>query len=309
MSEQNKNVYFIILNYNTFHETKNCVTSIRKLIGNYKKNIVIVDNCSPDGSFFELADSYCGSADVEVYQLEENVGVSKANNYAYQMIRKRGDILFCIVCNSDIVFVQQNFLILLEQEYRHSQFFLCGPQIFCPSKKSTFCKGYQSPMYPFEWREGYVKAYHAYNVYKYRMLKQDSPIRIKSLGGVILRWFYWKGVRKFLIKTLYCRYREKRHENVPVHGSCLIISELFMEKEEKIFYPEVRFYGEELLLYLRSRRQQYKIVYEPKLLIHHLQGMSTMSIENERERDLFRYENFAIGAEIYIKQLKNDGSK
>ena len=41
-----------------------------------------------------------------------------------------------------------------------------------------------------------------------------------------------------------------------------------MEREEKLFYPEVKFYGEELLLYLRCIRQEYDISFHPLYWIH-----------------------------------------
>ena len=82
-----------------------------------------------------------------------------------------------------------------------------------------------------------------------------------------------------------------------------------MEREEKLFYPEVKFYGEELLLYLRCIRQEYKVVYEPRLLIYHMQGKSTSFIGNQKEKNLFCYKNFAMGAEKYLEELRNGNRK
>ena len=117
-------VYFIILNYNTAQETMVCVESIRKLKGKFEKHIVIIDNCSTDDSLLKISKFCRGADDVEIYQMEENLGFSKANNYGYQITREREDVLFCIVCNSDIEFVQQDFLLQLKKEYIHSSFYV-----------------------------------------------------------------------------------------------------------------------------------------------------------------------------------------
>lgn len=105
--------------------------------------------------------------------------------------------------------------------------------------------------------------------------------------------------------TIWAKYREKRHENVPVHGSCIIVSRLFMNDEEVLFYPETKFYGEELLLYLRNKRKGTKMIYNPEIRIKHLQGRSTDALKESINTKIFKYENFATSAKVYLEELKN----
>lgn len=295
-------IYFIILNYNTAKETKKCVHSIKRLSGvNLKKHIIIIDNDSTDGSFLELEKYFCDETDVDLYKMNKNVGFSRGNNYGYQMVREAGDADFCVICNSDIEFVQKDFLGLLEKEYCRSCFHVCGPDIYSDARKRTYCKGHQSPMYPFEWNKRYVRSYWLYYDLYCKKIKKEPYSKIHAIQ-IWIKWMKWKSLRKLFTYTCYSDYRTIRHENVPIHGSCIIISKLFIEKEAKLFYPETNFYGEELLLYLRCKRNNYKIVFTPKLLVYHLQGKATTSAKKSA---LFCYENYAIGAKTYLNELND----
>lgn len=296
--------YFIVLNYNTAEETKNCIESIRRLEGKgIKKKIVLIDNCSLDESFQKLQEAYCDDRDVLMYQMSENLGFSKANNYGYNVVREKGDADFCIVCNSDILFTQLDFLTRLEREYKRSNFYICGPDIFCKARQNSPFYGRQSPMYPFEWKKCYVKAYFLYNQLMYKRLKREK-CNIFKVAMTHMLWLYWRCRKTVCMKAVYYNYRKKRHENVPVHGSCIILSTLFMEKEKKLFEPETEFYGEELLLYLKSKKNNYKIVFNPEMVVEHLQGKATSTVKSGKERDLFRYEHYMAAARTYLEELK-----
>lgn len=293
-----KKIYFIILNYNTKIETIKCIESIRRLKDiDAKKHIIIIDNFSPDQSFTDLEEYYFNDKDVELYRMEENIGFSKANNYGYKLVRERKDAEFCIVCNSDIDFVQSDFLICMKKEYDRSHFYICGPDVYCIRGKKPY---HQSPMYPFEWKERYVKVYLQYCETTYKKLKKE--IKAGDLG-ILLQWSFWRLWEKFSTATLYRSYRRNRQEDVPVHGSCIILSRDFLTGEEVVFWPEINFYGEERLLYLRMKKKNYKIVYNPQMLIHHLQGKATASIKNVKQKNLFRLENLLIGARTYLEEL------
>lgn len=298
-------IYFIILNYNTANETKECVGSIRQLDNvNLIKHIIIIDNASTDCSFIELTECFFEDEDVDLYRMNDNVGFSKGNNYGYEVVRKAGDADFCVICNSDIKFVQRDFLSHLKSEYERSRFYICGPDVYYGGRKDTYYKGHQSPLYPFEWNKQYINAYQSYYELLCKKIKREHFSRIKEIKTRI-QWLGWMGIKGILVRTLYINYRKKRHENIPIHGSCIIVSKSFLESETMLFYPETKFYGEEWLLYLRSKRNGYKIVFTPKLLVHHLQGSATSSIKNSI---LFCYENYAIAAKTYLEQLGREGN-
>lgn len=302
-------IYFIVLNYNTADETKKCVYSIRQLGGmSYIKHIIIIDNASTDDSMVNLREYFSGDEDVELYRMDDNVGFSRGNNCGYQIVRKTGDADFCIVCNSDIEFVQDDFLKRVEEEYKKSGFYICGPDVYCNLMKNSYGKGHQSPMYPFEWNKRYLDVYRSHYELLYQKLS-DGVFFKKGTIRTQIRWLGWKIIKKFSTEICYRNYRKVRHENIPVHGSCIIVSRDFVEKEEVLFYPEIKFYGEELLLYLRCKRNHYKIVFNPELMVNHLQGRATSSIKSSKQMQLFRYGNYANAAQTYLENLKNENNK
>ena len=107
-----------------------------------------------------------------------------------------------------------------------------------------------------------------------------------------------------LMNTIYKDYKLDVHRDVPLHGSCIIVSAQFIINEEKVFNPETKFYGEELLLFLKQRKKGYNSYYLPFLKVWHMQGKSTSRIDNVMERKLFIYENLKKSAEIYLEESK-----
>lgn len=64
-------------------------------------------------------------------------------------------------------------------------------------------------------------------------------------------------------------------EGVQLHGSCLIFSQKYLEKCEKIFSPETYFYYEKVLLFLRCKSKKLKMIYAPDIEVWHKEGKST----------------------------------
>ena len=75
-------VCFVILHYMALDETILCVESIRDSVEGEKK-IIIVDNCSPNGTIKGLEEHYQDAADVDVLETGENLGFAKGNNFGY----------------------------------------------------------------------------------------------------------------------------------------------------------------------------------------------------------------------------------
>lgn len=96
----------VILNYRTWEKTLSCVESIyNTYLG--AKEIIIVDNQSPNDSFLQLKNMYNTNEykDVTVIQTEKNGGFSYGNNYGFDYIVKHfPDITKIIITNNDIIF-------------------------------------------------------------------------------------------------------------------------------------------------------------------------------------------------------------
>lgn len=89
-------VYIILLNYKGYEYTTACVHSLQNITyDNYK--IIIVDNCSNDGSFERLRDE---NPDVVVLLAEENNGFSAGNNIGIRYAMEHGSD-FVLLLNND----------------------------------------------------------------------------------------------------------------------------------------------------------------------------------------------------------------
>lgn len=93
---------FLILNYQTYTDTIQLVNELlSQEIGNRK--IVIVDNCSPNGSFGQLQQEFANSIYVDVIQSGNNGGYAKGNNFGLLYIEKYSPEFVCII-NNDVHF-------------------------------------------------------------------------------------------------------------------------------------------------------------------------------------------------------------
>lgn len=97
-------VYIIILNFNSYKDTIDCIRSIENIsYDNYE--IVIVDNDSKDNSVEEIK-KYCSKHTLLVSN--ENMGYASGNNIGIEYALKQGADYICIL-NNDVV-VDEGFL-------------------------------------------------------------------------------------------------------------------------------------------------------------------------------------------------------
>lgn len=91
-------IYFIILNYNNYDDTVECVESIENnTYGGYQ--IVLVDNKSPDGSGSRLAEKF---PSYPCLLLETNDGYAAGNNAGIRYAMEQGADYICVL-NNDVV--------------------------------------------------------------------------------------------------------------------------------------------------------------------------------------------------------------
>lgn len=114
-----KKVGIILVNYNGYEDTIECIESIKKsTYRNYK--IVIVDNDSPDGSGKLLNDKYSTDQDIVVLLNEENAGFSEGNNIGLKYVEKE-KLEYILLLNNDTV-VEPEFLYELIEGAKKTNF-------------------------------------------------------------------------------------------------------------------------------------------------------------------------------------------
>lgn len=107
----------IILNYNTYFDTVECVESILKQ--DYKQiEIIIVDNCSNDGSYEKFLKKFSKVKNISVIKNDKNLGFAKGNNVGIVYARKKLGCEFIFILNSDTIFSEKNICSILINSYK-----------------------------------------------------------------------------------------------------------------------------------------------------------------------------------------------
>lgn len=103
-----KKVGVIVLNFENYEETIQCVESII-IQKDVDLDIVIVDNGSKNDSYKNLVLKYSENESVTILKNNANMGYAKGNNVGINFLRSRG-CQFIVVCNSDVVFSSNSIL-------------------------------------------------------------------------------------------------------------------------------------------------------------------------------------------------------
>lgn len=257
---------FVILNFNTFYDTKKCIDSINSLNDQGMDcRIVIVDNKSNDDSLEKLNQLYRYNTKVDIVPSEYNVGFAKGNNLGYSFAKFKNSPDFIIILNSDVFIEDENFLLGVSKLFETFQFDILGPRIVTLNNLD------QNP----------VEYIH------------DSVSKInKTLFKNFFRRFYYnffKTKEKFSIRK---NIEKDEVEGVPLHGSCLIYSKSYINRFEYAFFPETFLYGEEDFLFYLSKLNEVKLIYSPKIVVRHAEDASSNTIsKNSREKKLFVLKN------------------
>lgn len=91
----------IVLNYNSGQDATICV---KKLLKAYESlRIVIVDNCSTDGSYEVLREHFRDAGTVDVIQAPGNAGYSAGNNYGMKYAIGKYGVRYLGIANPDVI--------------------------------------------------------------------------------------------------------------------------------------------------------------------------------------------------------------
>ncbi len=299
--EQMLRIVFLILNYNNYLDTISCIESIDSLNLSKKDiSIVIVDNGSEDGSSEILRNKYNGIDYIIVLSLNQNVGFSQGNNAGYKYIREHLNSEFVVVTNNDVLFPQVDLYQRLKMAYEESNFYLLGPDIFVRRNKE-----HQSPiMRTLPSKELFKKELDMYRYYlgnpkkwAFRRYLQNTKNKIYCNNRIFRMTYDLLKKRESINKSII-------QENVCIQGACIILSNPFLVKEEKLFTPETFLYCEEILLFYRCLSLGYKILYDPRIQVWH-EDSSTMRKLNRNAVDRARFTlmHHVESREIVFKEI------
>lgn len=273
-------IVFVVLHYKIYSITKECIEYLLKQ--DYKDiNIIIVDNCSNNGSTEQLKREYT-SDKLYFVSIEHNLGFAKANDLGYQIAKHKYNADFIIIINNDLFIEDKTFCNKLVDIYCNNTFDILGPDIV--NKEGM----HQNPL-------------------------KDCIVSEKDLNKLMLKI----RIKLFLMPYLYHFIPERNNivaettqqsesqTGVPLHGSCLIFSESFIKNNEFPFFPETFLYGEEDILYYLSMKKQLKVVFDPRLKVKHLEDETTKSItKNYVEKRIFELKNSLQSLHVLKKIMK-----
>ena len=274
---------FIILHYNVIKETENCISSILSLHDYEQVKIIVVDNCSPNGSGIQLMKKYEGNEQITVLLNQRNEGFSRGNNLGCEYAIEKYHPQFLIVTNNDVEFRQKNTLELILKEYEKNAYDILAVDIYNPQKEV-----HQNP------------------------LGKDCPsigainktIKLNKIFLKYYRFLYPIVLLYFSKKARDSEYKTYQQNVVPM-GACLIFSNKMYEDKKKIFDPETNFYYEEYILTHWCITNQKKIVYTPNIQVFHLEGKATATWdEKNRKKIKLKMEHTLHAAKIYRELLK-----
>lgn len=116
---------FIVINYNAYDFTSNCLKSIMKFCSNYPYEIIVIDNASSDGSISKLETEFRG---VIFKKNEQNLGFAKACNQGIDLASGE----FLIFLNNDFEFKTDIFDRIIDKFQRYENLGLLGFQLLNP---------------------------------------------------------------------------------------------------------------------------------------------------------------------------------
>ena len=261
---------YVILHYQSIEITKKCVD---KLLMFSKNNpIIIVDNCSPNGSGKQLEKMYSKCINITVIINEENQGFAKGNNLGYQYIKRKYSLNYVVVMNNDIMIEDNDFAVIIEQFMEKNEVDVCGPDMV------TLKGNHQNPLQLKPYTSKYLQ----------------RRVRADKIKVLLLRTrLFWKLYENYK-KTNKIPIRTKQPTvfDCILHGSCIIYGPEYIKREQNAFLPITYMYNEEAILYDYLVHKGYKTGYCSDVTILHMEGVSTSErIENKKKKVMFRFKN------------------
>jgi len=246
---------FVVLNYNNYEETIECVESIL-FISSSNYYIVIVDNDSPNNSFEILSEKFSSYNNILIIHSGKNNGYSYGNNCGIRRLKSIG-VHDVIIATSDTMIISKDILQQLER-IDTAEIGIIGPKV------TDLNSDDQNPM---EWE---VSLNYIFNIY--------FPSAASFCRNLV-----------YEISPNLKKFRKNQKENLRkndsgnyvymVHGCFLYLTKSFFEKcgylDESLFM-----YGEEDLLAYTCFKNELKILYHPGIIILHKDGRSTPKNNN-----------------------------
>ena len=276
---------YVILHYKTEEDTAACVRSI--FASDSESEVVIVDNCSGNGSMEKVEETFSGMPRVHFLRNEENLGFAAGNNRGYAYARDVLHADFIAVSNNDIVVDTGQFPARVLELYDREPFHVMGPDIV-----SAVDGGHQNPA-----EESFRTAFQVRKeILRYRFLLFLSRSGIYDL---------MKKNRAVRTGSSKREIPETVTDSVMLHGSFVVFSKDFVSREQTCFREGTFLYVEEAILKRYCDSRGYRTVFDPSLRVCHKEDSATQALRlTNRERREFVYRNMIRSLSVYLEYFR-----
>jgi len=239
-----KRVFLIILNWNGWKMTLDCLESLKKIKrGNFKLEVVIVDNGSTDESVQEIKNS---NKILKIIEISQNLGFAEGNNVGIKHALENGADYVCLLNNDTRV--NPDFLTeLVKTVQSDEKIGLVGGKIY-------FEEGYE--------------------FHKERYRAEEKGKVIWYAGGLI-DWNNVYTTHRGVDEVDHGQY-DSLGETDYVNG-CLALIKKEVFKKIGFFDKKYFLYFEDTDLSIRAKKAGFKLFYCPKAKIWHLNSGSSAS--------------------------------
>lgn len=225
----------IIINYNSFEKTIDCIQSVRQTYqGNYM--IYLLDNHSTNESARVFKEKYEHDLDVKLILSDENHGYARGNNLCMRMAKEDG----CdkvLISNNDIVYTEKSINIM-ENVLDKEKVLAVGPQVVKPDGLLQITIKHKKPSF----LHYMIYETYARNLVPKRIYKQEI---IPSMTEQV----YW-----------LC--------------GCSFMADLEQFEEIGYFDDYTFLYFEEYIMSEKSKRAGKRMLYCPEAKVMHYHGYS-----------------------------------
>lgn len=291
-----KIVSFVILHYGDHRTTDACIRSILRMEQQQRLRIVVVDNDIHKHPALreKLRERYKAWKNILVLTNCGSGGFSQANNLGYRYSARRLGASYVLLLNNDIVFTQKNFVELMEAAYEQEPCHVLGPDVIRAGTGE-----HQNPM---------DIRLRTRQEAEWTIRKNRAALKLYPLLYPLLYWNQRRCEKnQTQERASQKEFYEERHKDIVPFGACLIFTPAYVEREENALVPETDFYYEEYILACRCRRNQYTVVYDPRMKALHESGKATEKrFRGEYGKLRFRMEKIAESCAVYRSVLEQN---
>lgn len=273
-------ISFVILNYNSFIDTIECIKTINNIKTSKKISIIVTDNNTLKLKEINDLKEYTN----DVILLKENVGFSRGNNIGCKYAIEKYNPDFLCVINSDTLIKQREFIDIIYEKYEEYSFDILGPKIL-PT--------YTESVNPFPVLRSINDVNKAIK-YRKKLILIYNNIILRNLLNIFILFKKKFTKEKHLVNGLV------DETGVALHGCALIFSKKYYEKFSDVFFNETFLFHEEEFLYYRCKKNGLISLYSPDLEIIHKEGQSLeKSYINQKYKKLI-FKNKEILKSLYL---------